>query len=57
MTDTAPRIAIHADIIQEDQIVKYLPNGAPRGCRNLFMMVLLEKTAEYIFSCDSMYVI
>ncbi|KAK2164213.1 hypothetical protein NP493_1426g00004 [Ridgeia piscesae] len=52
--DSAPRISIHADIIQEDQVTNWLPNGSPRHCKNLFVMALLEKTTEYIFSADSM---
>ena len=54
--DSAPRISIHADIIQEDQVTNWLPNGSPRHCKNLFVMALLEKTTEYIFSADSMCV-
>ena len=49
----APRISVHADIITDQDIPKWLPNGIKGTARHVFVMVLLEKNLEFILACDS----
>ena len=57
MVDYASRISVHCDLIDDENVAKYLPNGIPGGCKNLFLMALLEnhegKHVEFVLACES----
>ncbi len=58
VVDYCIRISVESHIIEEEDVAKWLPNGAPKDCRNLFVMALLEnhegKHVEFIFACESL---
>ncbi|XP_021366449.1 uncharacterized protein LOC110458828 isoform X3 [Mizuhopecten yessoensis] len=55
--DHAPRNSLHVEMLESTDKSRYLPQGAPSGCKNLFVVVLLEnheqKHTELILSCKS----
>ncbi|XP_064610370.1 rho guanine nucleotide exchange factor 26-like isoform X2 [Liolophura sinensis] len=55
--DCTKRNSVHCEVIQSPENFPLLPNGAPSGCKNLFLMVMLEnhegKQVELILSCNS----
>ncbi|XP_060066680.1 uncharacterized protein LOC132546964 [Ylistrum balloti] len=57
VNDYAPRNALHVETLDNTDKSRYLPQGAPSGCKNLFVVVLLEnheqKHTELILSCKS----
>ncbi|XP_033764186.1 uncharacterized protein LOC117345258 isoform X2 [Pecten maximus] len=57
VNDYAPRNALHVETLDTTDKSRYLPQGAPSGCKNLFVVVLLEnheqKHTELILSCKS----
>ncbi|XP_069120774.1 uncharacterized protein [Argopecten irradians] len=57
VNDYAPRNALHVETLENTDKSRYLPQGAPSGCKNLFVVVLLEnheqKHTELILSCKS----
>ena len=59
VTDYSMRNAIHVELLEnQEKIAKHLPLGVPGGCKNLFLLVMLEnydkKMVECVFSCNSL---
>ena len=58
VTDYSMRNAIHVETLDTpEKVNKYLPLGVPGGCKNLFLLVMLEnydkKMVECVFACNS----
>ncbi|KAL5014745.1 hypothetical protein ScPMuIL_009015 [Solemya velum] len=55
--DYAHRNSLHVQVVDTVDKSRYLPLGIPSGCKNLFLLVLLEnfenKQVEMVLSCDS----
>ena len=58
MEDYASRNAVEATEINGDNFSKWLPNGVPSGCQNLFVLALVDnhehRHAEFYFACESL---
>ncbi len=58
MVDHCARISVESHVIEDEDVTRWLgPSGAPRDCKNLFVMALLEshqrEKVEFIFACSS----
>ena len=54
MIDYSPRISVHAEIVADEDVPIRFQGLVPNSYKNIMVLVLLEKDAEYILSCDSM---
>ncbi|KAJ8320044.1 hypothetical protein KUTeg_001631 [Tegillarca granosa] len=58
VTDYGPRNALHVEVIDTaESKAKLLPQGVPSGCKNIFLVAMLEnheqKQVEMVLSCKS----
>jgi len=57
VTDYALRNVLQVENLESQEKSRYLPQGAPSGCKNIFVIVMLEnhdqKCVELILSCKS----
>lgn len=58
MTDYGKRNALHVETIDNpEKNARVLPLGVPSGCKNLFLLVMLENheknQVETVFACNS----
>ncbi|XP_071147231.1 uncharacterized protein [Mytilus edulis] len=57
VTDYALRNALHVENVDHTDKSRHLPQGAPSGCKNIFVVVLLEnyehRQVELVLTCKS----
>ncbi|XP_046360109.2 uncharacterized protein LOC124137724 isoform X2 [Haliotis rufescens] len=57
VTDYCQRNSLHVEAIDNVEKCRLLPQGVPHGCKNLFLLVMLEnfekKQVEMVLSCAS----